>query len=76
MRKKKVETRVLYVIFGAEKEITVIKYLSKVENLTGILKTTLSKHFNKHKEPYKNNKYIVYKCDNVDLKGYFKNNFR
>ena len=76
MRKKKAETKVLYVIFGAEKEVTVIKYLSKVENLTGILKTTLSKHFNKHKEPYKNNQYVVYKCDNVDLKGYFKNNFR
>ena len=76
MRKKKAETRVLYVIFGAENKITVRKYLSKVENLTGILKTTLSKHFNKHKEPYKNNQYVVYKCDNVDLKGYFKNNFR
>ena len=76
MRKKKAETRVLYVIFGAENKITVRKYLSKVENLTGILKTTLSKHFSKYKEPYKNDKYIVYKCDNVDLKGYFKNNFR
>ncbi len=60
----------------ANNNISVIKYLSKVENLTSILKTTLSKHFSKCKEPYKNNQYTVHKCINVDLKGYFKNNFR
>jgi hypothetical protein len=76
MRKKKQETRVLYVIFDANNNVSVIKYLSKVENLTSILKTTLSKHFSKCKEPYKNNQYTVHKCINVDLKGYFKNNFR
>jgi hypothetical protein len=76
MKKKKQETRVLYVIFDANNNVSVIKYLSKVENLTSILKTTLSKHFSKYKEPYKNNQYTVHKCINVDLKGYFKNNFR
>lgn len=76
MRKKAKETSVLYVIFDTKNNVTVIKYLSKVESLTGILKTTLSKHFNKYQQPYKSDDYIVYKCFNVDLKGYFKNNFR
>ena len=32
--------------------------------------------FKPHKEPYEKGKYKVYKCENVDLKGYYKLNFR
>lgn len=76
MAKKKLETKVIYIIFDHLNNVYARKYLSKVEDLTGILKTTLSKHFNTYKEPYEKGKYKVYKCENVDLKGYYKLNFR
>lgn len=76
MRKNKGETRFLYVVFDNQNNIYVYKYLPKVEYLTGILKTTLSKHFSNNQKPYQKGGYIVYKCYNVDLKGHYKLNFR
>lgn len=76
MAKKKVEAKVLYIIIDNENNVIVRKYLSKVEDLTGILKTTLSKHFNNFKVPYIKSGYTIHKSINVDLKGYYKNNFR
>lgn len=76
MGKRKAETRVLYIVFDSKNNPTVIKYLSKVQDLTGINKSTLSKHFNKYSTEYKNDRFTVYKCYNVDLKGYYRNNFR
>ena len=75
MRKKKTETKVIYIIFDNENNIYARKYLSKVQELTQINKDTLSKHFNKHNSPYNKGNYKVYKCENVDLKGYHKLNF-
>lgn len=76
MTKKKAETKVIYIIFDSQNNIYARKYLSKVESLTGILKTTLSKHFNNSDKSYEKSNYKVYKCNNVDLKGYYKLNFR
>jgi hypothetical protein len=76
MRKKKVETKVIYIIFDHLNNVYARKYLSKVEDLTEISKSTLSKHFNAHNTPYEKGKYKVYKCENIDLKGYYKLNFR
>ena len=76
MTKKKTETTVIYIIFDSQNNVYARKYLSKVENLTGILKTTLSKHFNNSSKPYEKSSFKVYKCNNVDLKGYYKLNFR
>lgn len=76
MRKNKAETKVLYIVFDSQNNIYVRKYLSKVESLTGILKTTLSKHFNNSNNPYEKRGFKVYKCSNIDLKGYYKLNFR
>ena len=70
MTKKKTETTVIYIIFDSQNNVYARKYLSKVENLTGILKTTLSKHFNNSSKPYEKGSFKVYKCNNVDLKGY------
>ena len=42
MAKKKVETKVIYIIFDSQNNVYARKYLSKVEDLTGILKTTLN----------------------------------
>lgn len=76
MTKKKAETKVIYIIFDSQNNIYARKYLSKVESLTGILKTTLSKHFNNTNNPYEKGAFKVYKCHNIDLKGYYKLNFR
>lgn len=76
MAKKKAETKVIYIIFDSKNNIYARKYLSKVENLTGILKTTLSKHFNSSNKPYEKGSFKVYKCNDVDLRGYYKLNFR
>jgi len=76
MAKKKTETKVIYIIFDSQNNVYARKYLSKVESLTGILKTTLSKHFNNSSKPYEKGNYKVYKCNDVDLKGYYKLNFR
>ena len=76
MAKKKAETKVIYIIFDSQNNVYARKYLSKVESLTGILKTTLSKHFNNSNKEYIKGDYRVFKSTNVDLKGYFKNNFR
>jgi len=51
------------------------KYLSQVQEISGVLNSTLSKHFNKHKQPYETNHFLIFKCDNVDTKGNYKNNF-
>ena len=75
MRKRKAETKIIYIIFDSQNNVYARKYLSKVESLTGILKTTLSKHFNSGSKPYEKGKWKVYKCTNVDLKGYYKLNF-
>ena len=76
MAKKKAETKVIYIIFDHVNNVYARKYLSKVQDLTGILKTTLSKHFNTFNTPYEKGKYKVYKCEDIDLKGYYKLNFR
>lgn len=76
MKKKVKETRQVYIIIDKENNHFVRKYLSKVESLTGVLKATLSKHFQKYKTPYQYEGYLIHKCNNVDLKGYYKNNFR
>ena len=75
MTKRKTETKVLYIVIDTNNTHTILKYLSKVQNLTNINKATLSKHFLKYNKEYKTSQYIVIKCTNVDLKGYFKNNF-
>lgn len=75
MAKNKAEIKVIYIIFDSKNKIYARKYLSKVQELTGILKTTLSKHFNTSDKPYIKGEYKVYKCNNVDLKGYYKLNF-
>jgi nitrate reductase NapAB chaperone NapD len=74
--KKKAQTRVLYLVIDSSNVYHILKYLSKVESLTGILKATLSKHFSKYKSEYQNKDFKVYKVKNVDLNGYYKNNFR
>jgi len=74
--RKKAEIKVLYIVTDNKNNTKIIRYLSKIENLTGILKTTISKHFNKYKEPYKNSQYTILKCENIDLNGYYNNNFR
>ncbi len=76
MKTKRAETRELYIVIDKENRYYIRKYLSKVEELTGILKATLSKHFNRHKKEYVSEGFIVHKCSNVDLKGHYKNNFR
>ena len=63
-----------YVIISANEEVFIRKFLSKVENLTGIGQNTLSKHFSIKKTPYKNDKYTVFKTNNVDLKSFNKGN--
>jgi phospholipase C len=76
MRKYKTISTVLYIVFNAKNEPFIYKYLSKVQNKTGLSSNTLSKHFKKYNTPYKNDDYTIYKCFNTDLKGYYKDNFR
>jgi DNA-binding phage protein len=63
-----------YVIISSNEEVFIRKYLSKVENLTGIAQNTLSKHFSINKQPYINNKWSIFKTSNVDLKSFNKGN--
>ena len=65
---------ILYVILDSKDNVYVQKYLSKVENLTSIAQNTLSKHFSKHKTPYKNEFWTVCKTNNVDLKSFNRGN--
>ena len=63
-----------YVIISANEEIFIRKYLSKVENLTGVAQNTLSKHYSMNKTPYTNDNYTIFKTSNVDLKSFNKGN--
>lgn len=63
-----------YVIFKDNNTVAIRKYLSKVEELTGIRSATLSKHFSRSKNPYSYEGFEVYKTRNVDLKSYNKGN--
>jgi hypothetical protein len=74
--RNKYKKEVLYIILNKENNNYIIrKYLSQVQEISGILNSTLSKHFNKHKQPYETNHFLIFKCDNVDTKGNYKNNF-
>ena len=67
---------VVYILLNKENNTyKVRKYLSQVEEVTGILNSTLSKHFKKYISAYETSKYSVFKCLDVDLKGNYKNNF-
>ena len=74
--RNKYNKEVLYILLNKENNTyKVRKYLSQVEEMSGILNSTLSKHFNKYKSPYETDKYLIYKCIDVDLKGNYRNNF-
>jgi hypothetical protein len=67
---------ILYIVENKkDNTLSVFKYLSKVESFTSILKTTLSKHFNRLKTSYNSENYVVHKASYVDLEGFYKNNF-
>jgi hypothetical protein len=65
---------ILYVILDKKDNIYVQKYLSKVENLTSVAQNTLSKHFSKYKQPYKNESWTICKTNNVDLRSFNRGN--
>ena len=73
MRKSK-QIEYYYVIIDAKEQVYIRKFLSKVENLTGIAQNTLSKHYSVNKTPYKNDNYTIFKTSNVDLKSFNKGN--
>ncbi len=64
---KQTNTRALYIVISSENTYFAYRYLSKVENKTGINRNTLAQHFSRHKKPYINDKYTVIKVYNVDL---------
>ena len=74
--KNKYKKQVVYILLNKESvEYIVRKYLSQVEQVSGVLNSTLSKHFNKYKNPYETKQYFIFKYTNVDLKGNYKSNF-
>ena len=74
--RNKYKKQVVYILLNKERgEYIVRKYLSQVEEVSGVLNSTLSKHFNKYKNPYETKQYFIFKCTNVDLKGNYKSNF-
>lgn len=73
MRKSK-QIEYYYVIIDTKGEVYIRKFLSKVENLTGIAQNTVSKHFSINKTPYKNDNWTIFKTSNVDLKSFNKGN--
>jgi len=74
--RNKHKKQTLYILLNKENNNYIIrKYLSQVEELSGILNSTLSKHFNKYKSAYETKQYFIFKCNDVDLKGNYRNNF-
>jgi len=74
--RNKYKKQVVYILLNKESgEYIVRKYLSQVEEISGVLNSTLSKHFNKYKNPYETKQYFIFKCINVDLKGNYRSNF-
>jgi len=59
--RNKFKKEVLYIILNKENNAYIIrKYLSQVEEISGVLNSTLSKHFNKYKEPYETNQFFIF----------------
>lgn len=75
MATKTKPTKELFIIYKGETTPIIRKYLSQVEEITGINANTLSKWFNVHKEDYIKDEIKIIKCTNVDLKGNYRNNF-
>jgi len=63
-----------YVIINENQDVFIRKFLSKVENLTGVAQNTISKHFSKNTKPYSNGKFTIMKTTNADFKSFNKGN--
>lgn len=66
--------KTIYIIIDQDNKVKTRRFLSKVQISTGINQKTLSKHFNRSNEPYKNNEYTVYKSTDNDLKSFNRGN--
>ena len=68
-------TTTLYIVKDDKNNTYLRKYQSKVAYLLGVQPNTVTKWFSKGVTEHKYKNFDVIKCTNVDLKGFYRNNF-